>query len=48
MWLKYGYNVEKHDADELKTALHFYLVDNFTIAITRVYFAICLCLILPK
>lgn len=23
MWLKYVYNVEKHDADELKTALHF-------------------------
>ena len=39
MWLKYVYNVEKHDADELKTALH--LVYNFTIAITRVYFAIC-------
>ena len=46
VWLKYGYNVEKYNVEELdfpweKTASHFSYDYKFATAITIIHFAIC-------
>ena len=45
-WIKYGYNVEEYDPDELtfpwgKLLCIFHMIYNFAVTITRIHFAIC-------